>query len=256
MVFELNDDESFLRFIDGIVESWGRAVVPFFAGSEKSKTAAFGFGSGFLIVRNGRCYLATALHVVEEMIRCGVCVTSIAGKGMAVEHLEFTFDQANDLAVVAIDRFLQEKGVGSIFPINLDSEPCSGEPTGLHLLMGYPASKNKLDTKWNKVDRMLFSITAEQSDGKGINTPIANALFFAFEPKKMVNSQAVRADNPPDLYGMSGGPVLALFSEQTPVGINFGVRFCGVLVEWHSRHRAIVAAKKEDLIRLIDSIGL
>ena len=167
-----------VEFIDELVKRWGRLVVPFFSNNPKSKTGANGFGSGFLVRFSGSHYLVSALHVINDALSHGTVALNIKGKGIVLENLEFFIDSDNDIAAAPIDEFLMRNGINSVAAVELDNEKTSFEPLGLHLLMGYPGTKNKLDTNWNKVDRRLYGISAELcSAAPDVNTEVSDHVL-------------------------------------------------------------------------------
>lgn len=167
----------------------------------------------------------------------------------------FFTDPKNDLAFAPIEDALIKNGVSSIFAIDLTSKNYALERTGYHLLMGYPASKNKLDPRWGKVDRMLLSITAvENAEKKSQIKAISDPIVFDFDPKKQLDSFFKPTGQPPHPYGMSGGPALEVrFSNTAGEGFGLYVTLTGVLVEWHENKRAIVAASSESLIKAFEA---
>jgi hypothetical protein len=248
-------EEDSVEFIDELVKRWGQLVIPFFSSNPKSKTGAIGFGSGFLVRFSGKHYLVSALHVINDALAHGTVVLNIKGKGIVLENLEFFIDSDNDIAAAPIDEFLIRNGINSVPAVELDNEKSSFEPLGFHLLMGYPGTKNKLDTKWNKVDRKLYSITAEICSAEPeVNTEISDHVLFNFDPKNQVDSNLKPAGKPPQLYGMSGGPAFEIHAKRVSEDeLKFYVRLVGVLVEWHQNKKVVIAAKKEALTSLLQS---
>ncbi|MEZ7493373.1 trypsin-like peptidase domain-containing protein [Pseudoalteromonas distincta] len=248
-------EEDSVDFIDELVKSWGGLVVPFFSSNPKSKTKVNGFGSGFLVRFSGSHYLVTALHVINDALSHDTVVLNIKGKGIVLENLKFFIDSDNDIAAAPIDEFLMRNGINSVQAVELDNEKTSFKPSGFHLLMGYPGSKNKLDTKWDKVDRKLYSFTAKIcSAAPNVNTEISDHVLFDFDPKDQVDSNFKSVGKPPHLYGMSGGPAFEIHQKRVSEGeLKFYVRLTGVLVEWHQNKKVVIAAKKEALTNLLQS---
>lgn len=173
----------------------------FFSSNPKSKTGANGFGSGFLVRFLGSHYLVSALHVVENALEHGTVVVNINGKGIVLENIGFFKDSDNDIAAAPIDEFLIRNGINSVPAVELDNENTSFEPIGYHLLMGYPGTKNKLDTRWNKTERKLYSIIAQIcSEETDVNTDISDTVLFEFDTKALVDSNLKPAGKPPQLY--------------------------------------------------------
>jgi hypothetical protein len=187
--------------------------------------------------------LVTALHVVEQVMLADACVVNICGTGVILEHIAFFPDEDNDLAFAPLDGILMRHGVTRIVAIELDAQEDGSEEVGYHLLMGYPASKNKLDLKFNEIERRLHSLTAKSvSPPQRLVTTIKEPRFFGYDPKSQVDSQ-IRPVQPPGLHGMSGGPALELrASRHIGNEYRFHIRLSGVLVEWRQQEKVVVAA--------------
>lgn len=249
-------NENSVEFIDEMVKRWGRVVVPFFSSGENSRAGANGFGTGFLVRFNSKHYLVTAMHVVEDALGCSACAINICGVGVGLKDIFFYRDKENDLAVADLDEFLVNNGFDSIPSIDLDNEHTSFKPLGFYLLMGYPGTKNKLEPRWGKINRNLYSITTEKLGSNiGINTDIGVPILFEYDPKNQIDSNLKSAGRPPELYGMSGGPALELHAKYISEDeLRFYVRLTGILVEWHKRKKIIVAVCKNKLIDLIERL--
>jgi hypothetical protein len=249
-------DENSAQFIDDVVQRWGRIVVPFFRNYSKSKTAAHGFGSGFLARFNGKHWLVTALHVLEEALRADACVFNLLGRGIVLEHMAFFPDKPNDLVFAPLEGILMQQGFPAVPAIDLDADNEGTDEFDYHLLMGYPASQNRLDTKFDELDRRLLSITAEKAvDALTVGSGITDAVLFTYDPKHLVDTTFDRAQ-PPGLHGMSGGPALELRMTRFPGNeYRFYVRLAGVLAEWKKSQRIVVAASASALREAIRRVA-
>lgn len=251
----MNIDLHTAQIFDVLVERWRKIVVPFFTADPKSKTRAKGFGSGFMAVYKGVHFLVTAKHVLDDARRYGICAININDHALLLQNIYFFTDPQNDLAFAPIEETLINNKIKSILAIDLTKKSAALERLGYHLLMGYPASRNKLDPRWGKVDRMLLSITAEENAAKNILVKtISDPVIFDYDPKKQLDSSFKPTGQPPDLYGMSGGPALEVrFSRNEKEEYSFHVTLSGVLVEWHDNKRAIVAASNASLIKAFEA---
>jgi len=250
MLLYLN--EGSVEYIDEIVRRWGRIVVPFFRNYGKSKTAAHGFGSGFVARVRGKHWLVTALHVVDDAIRADACVFSLCGKGVVLEHMAFFPDKANDLAFAPLERILMQHRFARVPAIDLDAEDDGTAEVGYHLLMGYPASKNRLDLKFDELERRLHSVTAERiQHQEDIATNVREPVFFRYDQKAQVDS-FFHPLQPPGLHGMSGGPALELRASRFFGNeYRFHIKLSGVLLEWKKQQKVVVAASA---VRLRESL--
>lgn len=243
------------QVFDDLVGRWQKIVIPFLASAKNSRTGAIVFGSGFMTTYRGKYFLVTAKHVLDDVMRHGTCAINVNGHVLLLEDLRFTIDHDNDLAFAPIEEALFRNKVERVFVIDLTPGSPVRESLGYHLLMGYPATKNKLDPRWGKVDRMLLSITAKKNEAKHLWVKnISDPVVFDYDPKKQFDSASQPAGQPPQPYGMSGGPALEVrFSWAEEVGFSLYVTLSGVLVEWHENKRAIVAASSGDLLRAFEA---
>ncbi|WP_122412946.1 hypothetical protein [Pseudomonas viridiflava] len=243
------------QIFDEVVERWRKIVVPFFTRERKSQTGVNVFGSGFMAVYKGVYFLVTAKHVVDDAIRYGTCAINVNDRVLLLKNISFFTDSDNDLAFAIIGDALSKNKVETILAINLTKEGKVSESFGYHLLLGYPASKNRLDPRWKRVNRMLYSFTAEANVAKKtLIKTVADPIVFDYDSKKQIDSFLKPAGQAPDLYGMSGGPALEVsFSGNDEDGYSFYVTLSGVLVEWHQNKRAIVAASNSSLINALEA---
>lgn len=244
-----------LDFIDALLPDLEKIMIPFFSPSVKNPKGADGFGSGFLATYNGRRYLVTALHVVEDVAHYGTCVIRINGKAIFLEKVKFSINKDNDLAFALIDDLLNRNNINDAVFIDLDfSADTDTVKIDHHLLLGYPETKNRIDPKWNKTAILLLSITANPANpALKIKTPILKRILFEYNTKKLINSDLTIANQPPKLQGMSGGPSLemrvARFAKDK---LEVSILVSGVLVEWHKNEKIVVAASVDSLRTAMD----
>jgi len=131
-----------VEYIDVLVRSWSRVTVAFYSNSHKSKSAADGYGSGFIVYYKKRHYLVTAKHVVEQAQENDINVINVNGQSFILHKIYFVTDDSNDIAVSVIDDFLMENELRKTPAINLDAEE-KGVSIGDYLLLGYPGTKSR-----------------------------------------------------------------------------------------------------------------
>lgn len=248
--------------VDRLVEKWASVVAPIFVNSVKSALAADGLGSSFLVTTGQNLYLVTALHVVQDANRFRHQIANIGGKAVDLGGLPFRISTAHDVAVVHLtDQWLVQVGLDEVkleaLPVKVDGE---WEATGIFVLLGYPASKNRLDGRFDQLTRRMLSITTESAKGTPIATPVQGPIFFSYDHTKIINSELAKLGPQPALQGMSGGPALHLLARQNPDGeYNFTFSCEGVLCEWHKSQKIVVAAPfsiVKDLIEWYESQAL
>ena len=239
--------------IDKLVALWGGVVVPIFVENPKSKLAVDGLGSAFLLIDEDALYLVTALHVVQDAKRCVHQVGNFAGKAAHLGGLRFRTSPDHDVAVAHLsNEWLQRAGLERLKALPATK---SGEwqETEVHLLWGYPGTKNRLDQRFGRVDRQMLSISTEFSPTSSVKTSILEALYIPYDHKNVINSAQKKLGTQPALQGMSGGPLIHVLKRRlSPLEEQFSVRCDGVLCEWHKGKRIVVAspmAAVTDLIR-------
>lgn len=243
------------KIFDDIVSRWRKIVVPFFTQKPNNKTAVFGFGSGFIAVYKGEHFLVTAKHVLDDALKHGTCAININDHVLLLQNMYFFTDPHNDIAFTPIEATLFTNKIETVPAIDLTKEGEISKSLGYHLLMGYPASKNILEPRWNKVNRMLYSFTAEVNAAKrSLIKNISDPVVFDFDPHKQLDSSLKPTGQPPHLKGMSGGPALEIrVSGTQEEGYRFCVTLSGVLVEWHEKKRVVVAASTASLMKSLEA---
>lgn len=255
-MFELSDID-YLKHIDDVVDRWSIIVVPFYSSSTKSNANADGFGSGFVVRYRNKLFLATASHVVDDAMKNEVNIIVINGHSILLENIIAMRDEQNDIAAFPLDNLLRKNGFRSVSGLDIDVAP-KGEPLGLNLLLGYPGTKNRLNSKFKKTNRHLQSITAKKIDHEvSLKTEISNCIQFEYNTKKLIDSKLNKIPNSPYLHGMSGGPALEMRQELTSEHeLKTHIRLVGVLVEWHQQQKVIVATEASSLIKLLDKFSV
>lgn len=240
----------YLELVDELVHRWSSLVTPIF-GNGKRPGEMEGVGSGFVLSHMGKFYLVTARHVVETLKnQYEHQVVNIFGKGLHLGGRGFKTDESFDIAITDLS-YSELKSLGfekiQSFPLMTDS---SWMPTGVFVVMGYPASKNILNVKYGKIDRKLHSFTVGLCTTANVPTNIVNAIVFDYDRNGMLYSNQSLAA-PPALRGMSGGPALQVVVNNNGTTPRVGLSLYGVLCEWHEKRCAIVAAPSAAIAELI-----
>jgi hypothetical protein len=234
-----------MQLVDQAVARWIDIVVPLFVGSVKSKEIAIGIGSAFILNVDKYKFLVTALHVLNIGIKSNLLIANIGGKAVYLEGLQFNFNKELDIAAALItDEWLSRNDLKSIKAASILKSDLGWKRTGLYVAMGYPSSRNELDARYRRLDRYCHSITLGQLKEGGPPTKIPSALLLHYDHKCIVDSHEVQLGTQVGLQGMSGGPCLELLQnvdQNTEQELTFDA--IGVLSEWHSTSRAIVASR-------------
>ena len=254
-------------FIDQLAERWHTALVPFFgkeANSPKGSTKGVIFGTGFFVSWNSSFVLVTAAHVIETARNYSVVILNVNGYGVPLSNRKFRIFEDSDIAISMFDvNELQQAGVGKIKVIPIATDRSGQVAMSRYVGMGFPATQNQLNTAYKKLDRtsLIFSLFPA-AKGQRSKTLVPNPLLLEYEPLRMkpgVNRP--KNSTPPDIHGVSGGPVFQLFAFERPdhsvVGdtdhsIQIGLELAGILVEWRTEEKHLIAAKTSDLIELLE----
>ncbi|BFN33603.1 S1 family peptidase [Vibrio harveyi] len=249
--YELNPEN--LEFIDNLVGRWQKVVVAFLAYGADRKVDASGFGSGVIVNVDSIPYLITAKHVVDDALNKYKCSSIVVnGTNILLEHVAFATDEKRDLAVARLDYVLARNGIDRYTSVPLIDEQLGYNKLPYQLVMGFPANKNKLKTRYGKSTPELLSITAEKFDGT-IETPspIVDPFYIKFSDKKQIDTYNNRIGVAPKLKGMSGGPIMGLLVK--PTGLNqyhFSMECVGILVEGYPKQKCLVGSHIKAILDL------
>jgi len=235
-------NEQLMGLVDQATNEWSECVVPIFVESKKSNEAANEIGSAYLCGYGQNILLVTALHVVTAANKHNFQVANICGKAVDIGGLPFHALQDHDIAIASLEEdWLLERGVKKIKATPVGRDLTEWQRTGIFVAIGYPGTKNKLDMRYEKVDRNCLGISVVRLKECKVKTPVKDAMFLSYDHDNVINSSGVKLGAQPDLYGMSGGPCLELLRRngQEPM---FSFDPVGVLSEWHKDDRVIVAA--------------
>lgn len=238
--------------IDKLTELWGDVVVPIYVDNPKSELAVDGLGSAFLYTDRGALYLVTALHVVQNANLFAHQVGVFAGKAAHLGGLTFSKSPAHDVVVAHLsNEWLQGAGLERLKALPA-AHSDEWQESGVHLLWGYPETKNRLDQRFGRVNRQMLSITTEHLLTSSVKTKIKDAICISYNHKNVVNSAQEKLGPQPALQGMSGGPLIHVLTRRVSLSeVRFNVRCDGVLCEWHKTARAVVASPLAAVKKLI-----
>lgn len=255
--------------IDQLADRWHTALVPFFGKENdgpKGTIKGVIFGTGFFVNWKSLFVLVTAAHVLETAHRYGVVTLNVNGRGVLLQNKKFKTFEDSDIAVTAFDfAELQEAGVGKVKVIPLATDRSGQTALPRFVAMGFPETQNRLNTAYNKLDRTshIFSLfpASEHQTSKSL---VPNPLLLEYEPSQMKPGVNRPKDStPPDIHGVSGGPLFQLYATERHVyqedgdmalGVHVGLELAGILVEWREDEKKIVAATTRDLIELLECL--
>jgi hypothetical protein len=208
-----------------------------------------GIGTGFVFVAGGAPYLVTAKHAMEEVFQHKQFMVKLLGKPLLLSGLYFVSDEESDISISLLPfDWLTSQGIEKIYAPSCIRPPSTYERAGAYVVIGFPASKNSIDTRWCvEKTTTCFWLALDSNEDKTPRDGFRRPLALGYEHRIRGESE------PPSLKGMSGCPVLEVFHrriDDSQTAISLYPR--GVLCEWHKREKVIVAERiesVEDLIR-------
>ncbi|OED52248.1 hypothetical protein BEI46_18450 [Aliivibrio fischeri] len=260
MIIDISElDGTNVEYIDSIVEKYKEVVVPFYTNNQDKGYDFNSFGSGFIVKYNQSFFIVTALHVLSDARTFGASVIVIGPHKMIVENINVNFNKKHDVAVFCIDQWMESNNITELPYITLNNDiSFQSINKSFFLLMGYPATKNKVRDCKKGLNPHLYSITAEKFVEKPpVKTEVESAIYYEFASKKLIDSYNKKFGRPPDLYGMSGGPAFEIVVRPSLLmnnntHVEFSLHLQGVLVEWHKSHKCVLSSTKDVIDVLIE----
>lgn len=246
-------DDLFIRnaaAIDELIIAWSPTIVPLYHKPDPLKEMIASFGTAVTLVHEGRFFLATALHVVQEMRNYDFTVGVMNGQSVLIRHLIFVYSKEHDVAVAELTPEWSAREKLESIKANPLIRNDDWVPIGQCPLIGFPASKNKIQPRYGELNRHLFSINATRCEPQ--QSGIKDGLWFSYDPKKAVNSQNINPGGKPPLHGMSGGPAYEVAIN--PVTQQTSLALSGILCEWKKAESAVVAAPLSAVADLITQL--
>lgn len=233
-------------------------------GRPESELAAL--GSGFFIRYLGQTVFVTAAHVAREIVNAELFIPTV---GTMVESIpgRFTYTRlpsgnpANDkidLAFIEVPTAIADRlPADSVFTASDWEMRDIADPHSQYLVCGWPAKRNQPSylTPHTLPRRPISYRDACHPSGAYAPLGIDPHTHYAiqFDPKR-ARDETGRMIQPPQLYGVSGGPVFffhryadALAHLTIPVP-----KLVGVAIEFHAREKAIVATRFALVLAVLD----
>ncbi|OBT07575.1 S1 family peptidase [Vibrio cyclitrophicus] len=218
----------------------------FLTEGESKNQDAIGCGSGFLIESETSLYLVTAYHVVE-MSQGKQCCLQIHNDVIVLDKLRLIGLKQYDVAVARVDELRQKLKSSSYF----STSEIAISTEEVNFMVGYPITKNKLNSYWGRVDRHMLGVTlgVEITENKPVSDVLTPYCFdmpsrSVFDSHLNVNGKA------PKLQGMSGGPVLTI--DYMDICLNNPPRLLGVIVEKEHKHDVVFVTSMAPVLSLIE----
>ncbi len=183
------------------------------------------FGSGFLVLGRDITYLFTAKHTIETSNT--IYVLRSGSFSRLHRYSDSTFqltvnDSKLDIIAFALDNEFSKLLRSEYHSFSNEEIPAlsTGLSDGIWLITGCLASKSRYQVSENKVTTSVF---CHQLDIEAkISTNAETYQLFLPKHRKGLQGQRL-----PDLYGLSGGPLLWVSNQAEPaqlhlVGMNYG----------------------------------
>lgn len=241
---------------DNLMQLWKEVLIPIFLGSKQSTERVEGIGTAFILERNERYFLVTALHVLTAIMESPKgAYMSINGKAAAVEKLWFRKSDSHDLAVAGLSpEWCDEHDIKKVKAVMVSSE-VRGKPFGRYMTMGFPATKNVLDLRYGKVNTSVLGISMRRL-AEPVETKVADAIFLEHDHEDVYTTENELVQNHLRLHGMSGAPCFEIRETtrlvEGEVMRHLFPEVVGVLVEWHKEKKTLVVAPMRHVCDLAD----
>lgn len=242
--------------VEAAVSTFRDAVRPIFGSSDKGRPVHI--GSCIAIRVDGKCYLLTAAHIVDQNEHTTLYVGGNHLHPLSAEFLatvkpsgtrkldryDFALGKLSDDDLVALS--------GVKFVEKTDILWGDGKLNGhVFTSIGYPNSKNKkVDDSSKSVLTQLYHYSnvakSHPTLAKELKVSGEDHLFIKFNDKRSQN-EAGAFVYPPSLRGMSGGAVISLGDISDP-DVVAGCRdprpmLAALFIEFYKAHKIIVATR-------------
>lgn len=243
-----------LEVVDNVVERWGKVVVPFFIKDPHSNHRIFGYGSGFLVNYDNKVFLVTALHVLNGISNGEALLANINGSSVFINDLVFIKSDQYDIAVASIHNdWAKIQNIKSLFPLPLTDKTPEFVTSNTYVLLGYPGSKNKLNSNTKETTRHLVGYSSpERIEAPRSKTHVTNPIAFKFNKKDAFDSNENKI-NVGGFNGNSGGPVLEILIKKDTVN-TISVSLAGVFIGWDKDCQELVCCRSNVVVSLIDEL--
>lgn len=241
------------ELVDQLSRRWHRTICPLYVRNYHSQTAFQSIGTAFLLRYRGAIFFCSAHHAIKEIQNADSIHTEIDGKVINLSGTYFRGSSDTDVAVAHLNHnWMTKRSLTRCAAISFPETVTTVRERGLYFLMGFPSTKNKINSAFGKSDQKVYTYSlTEPRVAKG-STSLTDYLAFEFDVKSMNDSYGASA-NPPKLNGMSGCPIFEVVTRvKNDFTIQQGVELVGVFCEWSKSHRELRGANIEALKEALD----
>lgn len=256
--FEIKDNS--LEYREKIIQNLGCYVVPILTKVPHTTRNFQTIGSGVIVGKNNRTFLTTARHVANSLIEDRPHVVKIYDKIVKLDQLAFYNSETSDLAIAELfDEWLIAKQLLSINRYDIERSFDNLQATKEMFVMGYPATKNKIEPALEKTKLCLFSLVLKQSDCPNSNTKIVAPLLLEFQRNNLISTERKPYGKPPKLNGISGGGIFELLEEYInevngDTVVKQALMLRGIVSECREAENHIVGASVDAVNELINKV--
>lgn len=236
-----------LEIINDIASHWESIVIPIF-GKSKHPSGATTIGSGFIATINNHFLLITAAHVAKTIQESNIITINIKGCAVNLTGLPIIKNALQDIALIPLSpKWMEQNKLKTIKSVAINAPNTDWKRTGIYIAMGYPSSRNMLDSRYKKFNRYCHSISLAEINSCDLNTSIQNPLLLQYDHENIFNNKGEKLGAQIDLHGMSGGPCMEILKWKNLDGtIKYTLDPTAVLAEWHKNKKIIIASKIKD----------
>jgi hypothetical protein len=168
-----------------IGERWSSATCPVYVESDKRNVTANGVGTMFVGSSNGRLFLVTAHHVLDDTKSKPFRIANVQGVVVDTARMVFHQDTVADVALIELNATTVPMLTGrTLKHVPLVEEVAEWTPTGIFSLVGYPASRNVLKARFGSTNRHVYNLIATKVLAPSKCSTIPGALALEYSPRE------------------------------------------------------------------------
>ena len=223
-------------------------------------------GSGFFIRYFGKVLFVTASHVTDELKLGNLYIPTVEGR---IDSLggQFFHTRASasapgidrvDLAFIELpDELAKLLPADNVYTVSDWDDKNMAGPNSHYLLCGWPAKRNQPNYRNHKqlphapISYRDLCLPSSQYQALGISPQTHYALHF--DQKRALDGDGRRIQ-PPQLYGVSGGPLFFFHRYRSAMdGLTIPMpKLVGVAIEWRRPEQAVIATRISLLLALLN----
>lgn len=222
--------------VNAALEPVWRSVVPIFRVGDVREPEAF--GSAVLIELAGQRFLVTARHVVDEHLKSRIHAVGASGYVVITGDFFCASESGLDVAVLRLEGDLKDELADHVFLTEADILPADQfDGVNLMTLIGYPASRSKVNSQTKKVRTPCYSV------GVRVLSLSGAILRGSFLRKRFRDGRSGLKVTAPDPHGMSGGGMFAGKVRLGNADKGHEPKLAAISTTWHEHRNEVVGTK-------------